>query len=453
MKGNGNEMPVIGQHCRRSRDAVSCHRRVGILCCAMFILSALGGGCVTDRAETPSPLWGQIRVNELMADNKNTIVDPDFGAHADWIELYNAGTRDVDLGGYFLSDDPEVPDMWSFPGGTVLEAGGFLLVWADDENTGLHTSFRLSKSGENVVLRDDEQRIVDRVAFGEQETDVSYGRYPDGQASFERMRTPTPGAANVSDGPAPVVVVVNELMAENEGTITDPDFGEYADWIELYNAGTQEVDLGGYFLTDDLAEPEQWTFPAGTVLEAGGFLLVWADGEEQGLHTNFKLGKGGEAVGLYDPQGEALDEVTFGEQTADVSYGRYPDGTASFELMGTPTPGAANVSDGPAPVVVVNEVMADNESTITDPDLGEYVDWIELYNAGTQEVDLGGCFLTDDWPSRSNGPFRRGRSWRRVGSCWCGPTARSRGSTPTLSWARAAKPSGCTIPRGRRWTR
>ena len=102
-------------------------------------------------------------------------------------------------------------------------------------------------------------------------------------------------------------VVVNELLASNATTLADPDFGDYGDWIELYNPASTPADLSGYYLTDDFDEPTRWRIPDGTVLAPGGFLVVWTDDEDTGppatiaLHTDFKLSGGGEQVGLFDP--------------------------------------------------------------------------------------------------------------------------------------------------------
>ena len=143
-------------------------------------------------------------------------------------------------------------------------------------------------------------------------------------------------------------VVVNELLASNATTLADPDFGDYGDWIELYNPASTPADLSGYYLTDDFDEPTRWRIPDGTVLAPGGFLVVWTDDEDTGppatiaLHTDFKLSGGGEQVGLFDPVGAVVDTLTFGEQTTDISYGRYPDGAADRGVFPTPTPGAAN---------------------------------------------------------------------------------------------------------------
>ncbi|MBN1347355.1 MAG: lamin tail domain-containing protein [Phycisphaerae bacterium] len=148
--------------------------------------------------------------------------------------------------------------------------------------------------------------------------------------------------------PEPLALYINELMAENDATIEDPDgSGGYPDWIEIYNAGDVDVDLGGMYLTDDLTNPTQWRIPDGVVIPAGGHLLFWADNdEEQGeTHTNFKLDAEGEAVGLFDTaeNGYAeIDAVTFGTQTSDVSFGRQVDGSDTWQSLSEPTPGRSN---------------------------------------------------------------------------------------------------------------
>jgi hypothetical protein len=146
-----------------------------------------------------------------------------------------------------------------------------------------------------------------------------------------------------------VTVVINELMADNNAAVQSPD-GTYPDWIELYNTGNSSVDLSGMYLTDSLANPT-WQFPSGTVIEANGFLLVWADGNTaQGpLHADFKLNANGESVGFFPSDGETLmDSVTYDKQIEDVSYGRTSDGSSSWSYMTKSTPGEANVKNSQA---------------------------------------------------------------------------------------------------------
>ena len=143
-------------------------------------------------------------------------------------------------------------------------------------------------------------------------------------------------------------VVINEFLASNVACIQDPQ-GQYDDWIELYNPSGAPVNVGGMYLTDDLAFPRQYRipsdFPASTTIPAHGYLIVWADGDTgiAELHASFKLDAGGEAIGLFGADGTTLvDSVAFGPQKADVSYGRFPDGSSIWRYFDTPTPGAAN---------------------------------------------------------------------------------------------------------------
>ncbi len=138
-------------------------------------------------------------------------------------------------------------------------------------------------------------------------------------------------------------VVINELLAKNDATNQD-DAGEYDDWVELFNLSSNAVDLSGKYLTDDLANKTKWQFPSGSIIDPEGFMLIWCDNDsnQTGLHANFKLSASGESIALIDNDGiSVLDSIVFGPQTADVSFGRYPDGGNAITFL-NPTPGAPN---------------------------------------------------------------------------------------------------------------
>jgi hypothetical protein len=151
---------------------------------------------------------------------------------------------------------------------------------------------------------------------------------------------------------APLPIVINEWMADNDGPggIADPLDGGFSDWFELYNPNTNALNIGGFFLTDDLATPFKWQIPTPTIIGARGFLLVWADGEpEQNaldtnghLHADFQLSRSGEAIGLYSPAGVAQHTVTFEAQHLNVSQGLFPDGSTNVYSMTNWTPRASN---------------------------------------------------------------------------------------------------------------
>ena len=154
---------------------------------------------VTRKAEAPSVTTSgpkpSIAINEILASNENSDRDPQ-GEVEDWIELFNHGDTDVDLSGMYLSDDPENMFKWQIPAGAVLEAGSYLVIWADEDGgeAGLHANFKLSKKGESVTLVH-RNVLVDKVEFGVQKSDVSSGRLGSLEGPWKEL-TPTPGAAN-----------------------------------------------------------------------------------------------------------------------------------------------------------------------------------------------------------------------------------------------------------------
>ena len=140
--------------------------------------------------------------------------------------------------------------------------------------------------------------------------------------------------------------LINEFMASNATTIADED-GDFSDWIELYNPGSNVFDLTGCYLSDDASNPLRWQFPQGLV-PAGGFLLVWASGKDRvgpmgELHTNFAISASGEPLLLTAADGVTrLDEVGPIALPTDVSYGRLPDGADTWVEFAVSTPGASN---------------------------------------------------------------------------------------------------------------
>ncbi|MAG55368.1 MAG: hypothetical protein CMJ83_03670 [Planctomycetes bacterium] len=139
---------------------------------------------------------------------------------------------------------------------------------------------------------------------------------------------------------------VNEILAKNVNGILD-EVGEHEDWFELVNATASAMDLSGFWLTDDVAAPQKWAIPSGTILLPGDTLLVWADNEptDGPYHATFRIDDAGEQIAIFQPDGVTLqDVVTFGPQQPDVSTGRLFDGGAQLVTFPTPTPDLLNAS-------------------------------------------------------------------------------------------------------------
>ncbi|HEX04709.1 MAG TPA: T9SS type A sorting domain-containing protein [Bacteroidetes bacterium] len=155
-----------------------------------------------------------VVINEFLAINDAVVADQD-GEFDDWVELYNTGGEDVPLLGCFLTDDETNLFRWAFPD-TSIAAHDYLIIWVDDDQDqeGLHTTFNLSGAGESVILVDQNGDIIDAIDYGQQDTDISLGRYPNGTGPFLQM-TPTFSAENVNG-----IVGVQERDTEIPGDIS-----------------------------------------------------------------------------------------------------------------------------------------------------------------------------------------------------------------------------------------
>ncbi|MCB0546943.1 MAG: CotH kinase family protein [Phaeodactylibacter sp.] len=157
-------------------------------------------------------------------------------------------------------------------------------------------------------------------------------------------RLPFCGAYQLAVGSSSAPLAINEFMASNDRTIAD-EAGEYEDWVEIYNYGTEAVYLGNRYLSDNPDNPTKWQFPD-IWIQAGEFILIWCDDDaDQGqLHATYKLDADGEYIGIFDEAANnfaLIDGLEFGEQVTDQAIGRLPNGTGNFQVV-HPTPGASN---------------------------------------------------------------------------------------------------------------
>ncbi|HLP04885.1 MAG TPA: lamin tail domain-containing protein, partial [Paludibacter sp.] len=170
-------------------------------------------------------------------------------------------------------------------------------------------------------------------------------------------------------------VQINEIVSSN--TLIADEFGEKDDYIELYNSGDSEINVGGWFLTDMPSNRQLAQIPATdaakTTIPAKGRIVVWADGQTiQGvLHTGFKLGKEGEAIVLSKTSTQGvlvtIDSVAFPAMGQDMSYSRMPDGSTVW-MVQAPTMNQSNlVSETTAPVgnsILVYPTLATEQITV-----------------------------------------------------------------------------------------
>lgn len=314
------------------------------------------------------PTFPALYINEIQSENRSGITNG-AGVRSAWVELFNSSTNTVSLQELYLSTNYHDLAAWSFPTGATIPPLGFRIIFLDgngdlsapDEP---HAPFSLPlRSGTLALSRPGDRgkpQVLDYLTYENLSSDRSFGSIPDGQSFVRReMAIVTPGQTN--NGAAPMLTVaINEWMAENSSSLRDPADNDFEDWFELYNFGTDPVDLGGYYLSDNLDDKLRFLVPSGHyVIPPKGFLLVWADNEtgqnnsaRKELHVNFKLAKEGETIGLFGPEGQAVDLVTFGAQAADISQGRSPDGASTIITFERASPGTNNVVPNTPPTII-----------------------------------------------------------------------------------------------------
>jgi len=178
-------------------------------------------------------------------------------------------------------------------------------------------------------------------------------------------------------------IKINEVLASNVLSFPD-EAGEYDDWIEIYNSAVHDIDIAGYYLSDDPGDMYKWRVPYGfpekTTVPAGGFIILWADAQpSQGpLHTNFKVSSAGEVIFIVHSNGTTvIDHIGIGEQYADISFGCYPDGTGNYGYIFTPSPGASNTAGYPGIV----------QAPEFNPESGFYVDNCDIEISSISPTD------------------------------------------------------------------
>lgn len=275
------------------------------------------------------PLIAQERtvvINECMPNNTITAMDQD-GEYNDWVELYNTSQSTIFLEGYFLSDRRSQPTKFKFPN-VPIGANEYLIVWVDKDSTqaGLHTNFKLTASSEQLYLFNPDTNLVDYVHFFNMQEDESIARTIDGNGPFQ-VTNPT---YNSSNGNHESGVVINEWMAWNADQDQD-EYGEYNDWIELYNNSNQSINLNGYFLSNKANEATKYQFP-NTIIGANQYLVLWADQDSlQGnYHLPFKLDSERDDIILSRPDTSTIDYFFHHNVDSNQTQARLPNGIGNI---------------------------------------------------------------------------------------------------------------------------
>jgi hypothetical protein len=353
----------------------------------IYVVAALFfAGCVKDEQPAPAPPpvvnYEDIVINELIS--KDTI-DPYFisgnGEGADWVELYNKGNATVNIANMWITDKPGVEaEYQQIPNTdiniTTIPPQGFVVLICGATDAGgadyitsivdgkIFIDMGISSSSDNTIaIYNPEKVLIDESDdFNGLEDAKSFGRSVDAGAEWITLAEKTPGASNDGSEPVEGGLIINEFMCSNDSTFI-PDGGpdDFPDWIEIYNTGDDPIDIGGWYLTESLADTMLYQIPTDipeqTLIPGHGYLVLKANGVGEGLHLSFKLGSGGDDIGLSQDGASYVDALSYGNGAGggtpvetpptDMSAGRDADGSAVWVVFDPntelgPTPGTSN---------------------------------------------------------------------------------------------------------------
>lgn len=378
----------------------------------------------------PSPAQRYLRITEIMYNPAPLPGNTNDAQQFEYLELKNISTNvTLDLTGVQFTDGV----TFSFTGSAVtnLVPGQFVLLvrniaaftarYGSGFSIAGQYAGALNNGGENLRMQD---------AVGEKILEFAYSNtwYPltdglgfslvitDETAPWDTWGLKTSwrasgqlnGSPGVTDPPLAIApVFINEAL-----THSDPA----TDWVELYDPTATNVNLSGWFLSDDFYTPKKYRIPSGTVVPAGGYLVLSGTNSFE-LGTNgFRLSEYGGQVYLFS--GDAATNLTgwvhgfdFGAAPNGVSFGRYvtSQGREDFVLQSANTPGGSNALPRVGPIVIA-EIMY-HPPDLTNGVNDEVDEFIELHNlsatnvplycASTNEPGYGVSALTNTWHLRN----------------------------------------------------
>jgi len=394
-----------------------------------------GEGCDDGNLINSDGCDAQCKIESSSEENNSGIVinefvsDPEIGS--EWIELYNFSDVEIDLTGWTLSDGASVFKTF---GEYDSVAGKNFFVYELASN-------KLNNLGDIIILKNSDGIIIDQVTYGNwndgdltnnatKATDPNAtARKIDGSdtgvdnVDFAVTASLTPGEPNEIEAPpststggsrTTIIIETPAEMAEVENItnynpsdlvinelVSDPTDGEN-EWIEIYNNTSNQISLDDWTIEDGSEAVSNLT---GNISAKGFYVLEKPKGS---------LNNGGDLVILKAPDGEIIDQITYGNWDDDdltnnapavgdpKSLARKVDGSDSNNdfndfISASPTKGLANKISEVIKIsssVRLNEILPNPKGDDTE------TEFIELYNFSDQEVDLSGWKLGDSSTKR-----------------------------------------------------
>jgi hypothetical protein len=362
-----------------------------------FLLVITAAGCTV---ETSAPSASGLVITEVVTSNANSLADPIYG-QPDWIELYNNSNNSINLKDYSISENKT--DTFALPD-RELKAGEYLVIYCCSKAEGVDTDaictgFKMSKKGVALSLSSP-KGTIQSLDVPELETDLAWGLDSDGAFKYF---IPTPGAANTTRSFTSLEELQSTDSVPLEITEVMPDSASETDpygWVELYNNGSEAIELSNLYITENLSNPTKARMPD-IELAPGAYTVLRFTGEAGADEVPLSIGTGEYTLAVTNSMGAIVDMLTW---DADIVPGlSVGPGTDETIYYTQPTPGKANggntlekgsFTEGTG-TLRINELLMKNTFSAIDED-GERGAWVELFNTSDSAIDLANYALSDN---------------------------------------------------------
>ena len=289
--------------------------------------------------------YGKLYISKILAINTSVKLD-NHGEYSDYIEIYNGYSFTVNLEGYHLSDNEFDFDKWEFPS-IYIKPNTSLIVYAsgndycDLSKNICHTNFRLSGNGEVVLLTDRDNNIISKVKYPIQYKDTFYN-YNNGKYEYVSKDGKKINIKSVNGND--YKLEITEYMTHNKNSYYD-SYGNYYDFVEIYNSGNIDYSLNGLYISDDINNLKKYML-SDVVIEKGKYIVIHFTSTdvsyEDGVYVNFGLSDNDEWI-IISNGNKIIDKVKMVKLCDDVSYGKIDN---KWYYFTKPTPGSINNTYG-----------------------------------------------------------------------------------------------------------
>ena len=311
-------------------------------------------------------------ISEVLLDSDLTCYG---GKLRDCVEITNVTDKKVSTKGWYISDNVEEPYRFALPE-KELQAGECIVLYCENSDDELATGFALS-SKDSLYLMSPDHKRGEYVSCAPAGRGNSRSRYSDEEGSVYLESDITIGFPNDAEGKKayesatrPTTVEISEAVSLNTKYVAGP-YATYHDFVELHNNSDNDIDLTGWYLSDDPEEPKKCSLD-GVTVKAGGFKVIICSPDGTNVRdgysfVRFGIASAGETIVLSqgDTVIDCLPMPSLGENTA---FGR-PDGEDGFSVLSEPTPGSTNgyrvgvAAD--APTASIPQGVYDNVDSVT----------------------------------------------------------------------------------------